>query len=175
MRGLAIDAGSAVLMATHPSLTGITSGSGSSGSTAWHNSVRARMYLQASPTDDKTLRVLEVKKNNYGPVTATVVLRWKDGVYVAIDPQQESLDLSAEHTKADGAFLDLLDRFTREGRNVGASSNAPNYGPASFEKEDCGFNRKQLDAAMRRLFAAQKIRVESYRQSGHDRQRIARL
>jgi RecA-family ATPase len=43
LRGLAIAGNSAVLIAVHPSLTGITTGTGLSGSTAWHNSVRARL------------------------------------------------------------------------------------------------------------------------------------
>ena len=42
MRGMAIAANAAVIIAGHPSLTGVNSGSGLSGSTAWHNSVRAR-------------------------------------------------------------------------------------------------------------------------------------
>jgi RecA-family ATPase len=67
-RGLAIDTGSAVVMAAHPSLTGIATDSGISGSTGWHNGVRARMYFKPAPGDDTSLRVLEVKKNNYGPV-----------------------------------------------------------------------------------------------------------
>src|SRR5262249_51480876 len=46
LRGLAIATDSAVMLVAHPSLQGITSGSGLSGSTAWHNSVRARLYFQ---------------------------------------------------------------------------------------------------------------------------------
>ena len=46
LRGMAINANAAVLIATHPSLAGITSGSGTSGSTAWHNSWRARAYMK---------------------------------------------------------------------------------------------------------------------------------
>ena len=39
---LAISADGYVAIASHPSLTGTSSGSGLSGSTGWHNSVRAR-------------------------------------------------------------------------------------------------------------------------------------
>jgi RecA-family ATPase len=41
LRSLAIAANAAVIVAAHPSLTGINTGTGLSGSTAWHNSVRA--------------------------------------------------------------------------------------------------------------------------------------
>jgi AAA domain-containing protein/bifunctional DNA primase/polymerase-like protein len=43
LRDLAIAAGGATLLTAHPSLTGMASGSGTSGSTGWHNSARARM------------------------------------------------------------------------------------------------------------------------------------
>jgi hypothetical protein len=43
LRRLAIVSNGSVVLLSHPSLTGINSGSGISGSTAWHNSVRSRM------------------------------------------------------------------------------------------------------------------------------------
>ena len=110
MRRLAIDAGSAVIIAAHPSLTGIATDTGLSGSTAWHNSVRARMYFKAAPGDDTTLRVLECKKNNYGPVTATILARWKDGVYV-VEPGVGSLERMAAEQEIDHLFLKLLRRL----------------------------------------------------------------
>ena len=44
----------AFLCLAHPSLTGIDRGSGSSGSTAWGNSVRSRIYFQAAKAGDGT-------------------------------------------------------------------------------------------------------------------------
>src|SRR4029078_8590082 len=75
-KALAIESGAAVILARHPSLTGMTSGSGLSGSTAWHDGPRARMYFKTAPGDDPGLRVLEVKKSNYGPITENILLRW---------------------------------------------------------------------------------------------------
>ena len=73
LRGLAITANAGVLLASHPSLSGITTDSGLSGSTGWHNSVRSRLYFKAAKAaeGDKAntdLRELEVRKNNYGPI-----------------------------------------------------------------------------------------------------------
>jgi len=52
LRKLAIVADGVVLLAHH-SLTGINSGYGFSGSTAWHNSVRARLFLKTrKPAND---------------------------------------------------------------------------------------------------------------------------
>ena len=98
LRGLAIQTGdAAVALASHPSLTGISTGSGLSGNTAWHNSVRARMYLKAfseSENDDSALRVLECKKSNYGPISERIVLRWRNGVFVP-EPSTGSLEKAA--------------------------------------------------------------------------------
>ena len=46
LRGLALRRNCAVLVLAHPSLTGLSSGSGTSGITAWSNSVRSRLYLE---------------------------------------------------------------------------------------------------------------------------------
>jgi RecA-family ATPase len=51
LRRLAIVANGAVNLLSHPSLTGTNTGSGISGSTAWHNSVRAQMYMTAPKMD----------------------------------------------------------------------------------------------------------------------------
>jgi hypothetical protein len=73
LRDLAISANAGLLLTSHPSLTGISTGSGLSGSTAWNASVRSRLYFKRAKTEkdeepDPDLRVLEVMKSNYGPV-----------------------------------------------------------------------------------------------------------
>jgi hypothetical protein len=72
LRRMAMGANAYVLVNSHPSLTGKKSGSGLSGSTGWHNSVRARAYFTAVKTDkedepDPTLRRLEFKKKPLRP------------------------------------------------------------------------------------------------------------
>ena len=64
LRGIARRAGCAVLLLDHPSLTGITAGTGRGGSMDWQNSVRARLHLR-SIKDDDAERELEVMKINY--------------------------------------------------------------------------------------------------------------
>src|ERR1700716_2453497 len=68
MQALAMVASGAVTVLSHPSLAGIASGSGISGSTAWHGAFRFRQYLKGlKPADgeqpDTDLRQLEFKKN----------------------------------------------------------------------------------------------------------------
>ena len=50
MRQIAIAANGYVIMSAHPSLAGIASKTGLSGSTQWHNSVRARAYMHIART-----------------------------------------------------------------------------------------------------------------------------
>ena len=47
LRGLALDFDCAVLLLSHPSLSGLNSGSGTAGSTSWNNAVRSRLYFTA--------------------------------------------------------------------------------------------------------------------------------
>jgi RecA-family ATPase len=161
LRGLAIDAGAAVVIAAHPSLTGIATDSGLSGSTGWHNSVRARMYFKPAPGDDTALRVLEVKKNNYGPVNENILLRWRDGVYVT-EPSRGTLEQMAIEAEHDHLFLKLLRRFTDQGRNV-SDKKSPTHAPSLFadepEAKSAKIRSKHLAEAMARLFAANRLQV----------------
>ena len=72
IRGLAIRQGCAVVLLSHPSLTGMANGSGISGSTAWNGSVRSRLYLKRVKDNDyeadPDARVLTTMKANYGRV-----------------------------------------------------------------------------------------------------------
>ncbi|MGB3315972.1 MAG: AAA family ATPase, partial [Albidovulum sp.] len=72
LRGLAIKRECAVMLLGHPSLTGLASGSGTSGSTSWNNSVRSRLYMSRIADNgfepDTNARVLSVKKANYGSI-----------------------------------------------------------------------------------------------------------
>jgi RecA-family ATPase len=170
LRKLAMQANAYVIVASHPSLTGINSGSGLSGSTGWHNSVRARAYLTTVKTDgdeepDPNLRTLEFKKNNYGPIARSVALRWERGVYIPVTGAG-SLDKLAAEARAERLFLTLLERYGRQGQNVNDKPAARNFAPTMFAREADAkkdFIRKiDLDGAMRRLFAAEKIAIEPY-------------
>jgi hypothetical protein len=70
---------------------------GTSGNTAWHNSVRARMYFE-EVKDSPGLRKLVMKKNNYGPSGDIVTLMWKDGVY-APEPKLGSFERVRSHKR----------------------------------------------------------------------------
>ena len=54
-----------VLLLAHPSQSGKNTGTGQSGSTAWNNAVRSRLYLQKVEGGEEFERVLTRKKANY--------------------------------------------------------------------------------------------------------------
>jgi RecA-family ATPase len=174
LRGLAVDADAAVVMVAHPSLTGIASDTGLSGTTAWHNSVRARMYFKPAPGDDSALRVLEVKKNNYGPVSESVLLRWKEGIYV-VESRPGTLDQLAAEAEIDHLFLNLLRRFTEGGRNV-SDRKSPTHAPSMFAREPEAkkgkITKEALEEAMSRLFIAKRIAVVKEGRASHQTHRI---
>jgi hypothetical protein len=80
---IVINYNATVILLAHPSLSGLSSGSGLSGSTAWENSVRARAYL-ARETDSDDIRVLSRKKSNYSDISgdSDIKLIWENGVLV---------------------------------------------------------------------------------------------
>ena len=71
-----------ILLLSHPSQAGRNSGSGESGSTAWNNAVRARLYLTRPEDGLPEQRVLTRKKSNYSASgdDVKIDLIWKDGV-----------------------------------------------------------------------------------------------
>jgi RecA-family ATPase len=140
---------------------GLSSGSGLSGSTAWHGAFRLRQYLKGSKADsgeqpDTDLRELEFKKNQYGPLGETIVLRYQHGLFLP-EGGTSSLVKHAREAKADDLFLDLLRRFNTQGRNVSHKQNAPNYAPSSFK--NLRIRKADFEAAMSRLFNTNKIYV----------------
>lgn len=84
-----------VLLVAHPSSSGMSSGQGDGFSTAWHNSVRSRIFLRRPKSEDPDAvadrRVLELKKANYGPSGVSVALVWRAGAFVPdADPIEEA-------------------------------------------------------------------------------------
>lgn len=109
----AMTAHCSVVLISHPSLTGLQSDSGLSGSTAWYNSVRAQMYLKAvketknidrAPANDQ--RIIEFRKNQYGPPTQSIILRYHNGVFVPV--VGTTADQAERNQAAEDMYMDVL-------------------------------------------------------------------
>ena len=152
LRGVCLELGTAIILLAHPSLSGISSGSGLSGSTAWNNSVRSRLYLKSEKKkktkDDEEderdeddngtgVRILEFMKSNYSALAKPVRLAWRDGLFaleqsVASLPQMQRVALEQQ---AERVFLEILGRYNRQGMTVSHKERATSYGPSIFARE----------------------------------------
>lgn len=165
LRGLALKRNCAVLLLGHPSLTGLSSGSGTSGSTAWSNSVRSRLYLSRITDDgfeaDPDRRVMTTMKANYGRVGGETYMKWVNGAFVA-EAQPSGLDALASGAKAQRVFMKLLATFTAQGRQVNHAGGS-RYAPKLFAEhpDNEGMTKRALKAAMEGLLAAEKIKIET--------------
>ena len=141
-------------------------GSGLSGSTAWNNSVRARLYFErvreGGYEGDRDARRLVVCKSNYGATGDEIAVRWRDGVFVPdLGPVNVEADLRAERV-----FLQCLSAATAQGRHWSAMHAPKNFAemPASE-----GLKKDVLKRAMERLFANGKIKNEQIRENSKER------
>ena len=160
LRKVAIGLDLAIILLAHPSVQGMQSGTGSSGSTAWNNSVRSRLYLTKGDKDaDPDVRILKTMKSNYGKTGDEIRLRWKDGTFV-IDDGRPTIGAAIVNNKADRVFRDLLSAINRTGERV-AKTRGVNYAPKVMaERPDAeGLSVKLLEGAMQRLMAAGELKV----------------
>jgi len=163
LRGLALKRRCAVVLLAHPSLSGLNSGSGTSGSTAWNNSVRSRLYLsrviQEGYEPDPDARILATKKANYGAVGGEIAMKWQAGVFVA-EASPTGLDRMAVGAKAERVFLALLRSFAEQGRKVN-HAGGPTYAPKVFAANPKaeGVTKAALKGAMEALLSRGTIRI----------------
>ena len=178
LRRLAVRSGAAVLLIAHPSQSGLATGSGTSGSTAWNNSVRSRLYFagakKSEDNDEGDIRELKVMKSNYGPVGEIVRLRWQHGVFIR-EGSPGMFERIAAEAAVEQAYLDCLDATLGSGRQVGPYTGKA-YAPAIFEKmpQAKGYRAKALAAAQERLFNSGRIEVVKIGPPSKALDRIAR-
>lgn len=151
LRGLAIRFDCCILLLGHPSLTGLNSGSGTSGTTAWSNSVRSRLYLY-KPTEnaDEKVRVLEMMKSNYGPRGDPINLKWNMGRYICTDePERAGSDIG-KADRAERVFMKLMRVGLEHGQTFSPSISARTYPPTLFagSNEREGVNKREFERAM---------------------------
>jgi RecA-family ATPase len=158
MEKLARDIGGTVLFLGHPSKAGAQF----SGSTAWENQVRSRLYLgrpdDADSDTNTNLRTLSRSKSNYAAIGEKVEMQWHDWAF--LDPKDdrcqhfEDLAQVQRATAENDRFLDCLDETIRQRRPVSASAHAQNYAPKAFAKMTVGkgLTLECFARAMERLF-----------------------
>jgi RecA-family ATPase len=164
LRGLGIKANCAILLLAHPSVDGLRTGRGYSGSTHWNNAVRSRMYF-TTPTSkdgeepDPDLRVLELVKSNRARRGEKIPLRWRDGYFKVEHGGAAASAFALGQAKI--AFIELLRRYTAQGRRVSHKAG-PTYAPRQFatDPDSKGIDSKTFRRAMDALFSEDRLRAE---------------
>ena len=134
LRVIAKEIDGAVVLLSHPSVAGMASGSGSSGSTAWNNAVRSRLYLTRPRTEegeepDADIRILKTMKANYGRIGEEIKLQWDKGVFVPVFEGSGGMVESIEKRNVEKAFLGGLRILQEQNRGTSDAKNAGNYAP----------------------------------------------
>lgn len=165
LREIAMEIEGAVVLAAHPSVAGLANGSGTSGSTAWNNAVRSRLYLKRPPEDaeageaDRSVRILSHPKSNYSADGGEWRLRLVDGAFVRDDAAGGMVG-ALERMSVEDAFLNALDRLHQQGRHVTDASNSPRYAPTVMQAMT-RHPKLALKRAMNALFERGEIVVGS--------------
>lgn len=170
LRKMAIERDCAVLLLAHPSIAGMASGSGYSGSTAWNNSVRSRLYLTSGEGD---VRILKTVKSNYGKIGDEMQLEWCEGAFVLHDPSKPGVADGLLNGRADKLFLAVLSKLNRTGQRP-SPNKSPSYAPKMIQKhpDARGSKLRDLEMAMQRLLETGEIKVV---QEGPPSRRFSRL
>lgn len=177
---LAQETGGAVLALGHPSKAGqAVGGDGTSGSTAWHASVRSRLYLQHA-AKDKTgpFRRLQSMKANYGAGGDVFMLRWLRGAFDLVSSKTTAPDegepggLPEEITAAlkapsmgnviDDAILVGIEALAAEGVALSKAANSPHWAPRVLKRSSDAlyiYPMDDIEAGWNRVVKAGRVVV----------------
>lgn len=156
---LAIAIDGAVVLIGHPN----KAGDSFSGSTAWENQVRSRLFLER-PEDsrDSDVRVLSREKSNYARNGETIAFRWHKWAFVRDDDLPTSvraeIEIVARDNDDDRLFIACLVERTRQKQAVSEKTSST-YAPKVFADmpESRRIGKDRLAAAMERLFRRGEI------------------
>lgn len=162
LREIAIAIDGAVVLLAHPSLSGMASGTGAAGSTAWNNAVRSRLYLTkptvtADQPEDKDARALKTMKSNYGSTGDEILVRWKEGAF-ALDGLEEASDGIVGRLEArslDHRVLDALGVLAAQRKPVSDKVRAGNYAPRVIMRMNGfgGIDYRKIEKAFLQMLA----------------------
>ena len=161
LRGLAMRLNAAVIFLAHPSVDGIKTGRGYSGSTHWNNAVRSRLYFTDAAKEENgapvspDLRVIELAKSNRARRGERIYVMWTEGRFVPVAPGVvENLSNEAD---AEGLFLQLLAKANKQNMQVSPNCSI-SYAPTVLARMPAskGIGKAALERAMHRLLEKER-------------------
>lgn len=157
---MSIDYGIGTLLIGHPG-KGVESEY--SGSTAWNDLVRSRMWLKRA---DKfaPLRLVRPKGNYAAPDDDGLELEWRDGTLLEVDHREtpsQALQRAAKENEAEALVTRAVIYFTAREEATSEKTRASNYLPRLMLERGKGegFTRDELHGALLRLLDADKLRA----------------
>lgn len=166
---LAQEIGGSVIALGHPSQSGKSSKTGTSGSTAWNNAARSRLYLRRPEgADHGNIRELEGMKLNYGPKGSLLKLRWARGAFEVLAGSQPAVAAASQTSvksvgdAAADAIVSVL--LSHSGERMNLTRNSQYFAPKVLKRLDpetlAPFNPGEIEAAISRLERQNIIRAE---------------
>ena len=166
LRGLAIRVDAAIIFLAHPSVDGIKTGRGYSGSTHWNNAVRSRLYFtealgEEGQPPNPDLRMIELAKSNRARRGEKIYVMWTDGRFV--ETSAVTVQSVTDETESEEMFLRLLAKLDKQGIHV-SPHRSPSYAPSILAKQpgSKGVGKAALERIMYRLLDQQRIRDETH-------------
>lgn len=164
---LAQEINGTVIALGHPSMSGKQSGSGTSGSTAWSNAVRSRIYLRYPKGVEKgNIRELEGMKLNYGAKGNLLKLRWHGGAFEVLAasvapvsgesaPKVPHDGLLTVESASDTAVFDAVQAQAGLGVAMSLKPNSPHFAPKVLKRREpdllAGYSLEEVETAFARL------------------------
>ena len=171
---LAVAINGAVLLLGHPGKGGVAKEF--SGSTAWDAAVRSRWLLRRPEAEEDEeegagdfIRELCKMKANYSSIGDMITLEWDRGAFHQLGstaPNFKSMDQkcaeSAREAQINAMILQALDTLRGQNRTVVLTKTQPHAAvkvlPTLDPFKKAGVKRKEIEAALQRLFDAGLIR-----------------
>lgn len=163
LTGLAIDHNMAVLLLAHPAKA---ADSEFSGSTAWENAVRSRLWLRRESDDPNSRVILTRRKANYASRGGDVPLVWADGAFRRTDGKRSMTEILAELSReqhVQDAILHALQWMEERKLTASHKKQAGNYLPREMKKRGLadGYSTAELTEAMDKLIGNKRIEVDA--------------
>lgn len=179
LNGIANDIQGAVVLLVHPSISGLQSGTGTSGSTAWNNGVRSRWYLEKPQEDtqynttNSNIRIFSQKKSNYSAVDPLgIELEWKNGVFERT-PGENSTIRKMELNQLSLKCLDVIKDCVEKNIYFSLSEKSQNYAPRKLaEKFKRQYKAYDIKTVIEQMIDCGKLLNTPFKNNGREFFRI---
>ena len=137
LTSLSLEFDLALALLAHPSASGLANGSGTGGSTAWHNTARCRWYIYPNP--EKGCITMKLMKHNYGKKDLEIDFRHNGQGFVIHGNAEIDTFVAQRRFEHDKEWIKEKITYCRE-RQINLSMHARgNYYPkqlAQLAKQD---------------------------------------